>query len=68
MTREGRCVLTARDYHHGALFTFSVLRRRQDGLLILGSGERGRPGTLLGHQSPDSASPSSFDERGGRPK
>jgi len=51
VTREGRCVLTARDYHHGDIFTFSVLRRRQDGLLIAGPPAAGRRGTLLGAQS-----------------
>jgi GntR family transcriptional regulator len=66
VTREGRCVLTARDYHHGAMFTFSVLRRRQDGLLISGSGERGRSGNLLGSHSPNSGSRSSSEERDGR--
>lgn len=66
VTREGRCVLTARDYHHGAMFTFSVLRRRQDGLLISGSEERGRSGNLLGSRSPNSGSRSSDEETDGR--
>lgn len=30
VTREGRCVLAARDYHLGEMFTFSVMRRRHD--------------------------------------
>jgi GntR family transcriptional regulator len=30
MTREGRYVLAARDYHLGEMFTFSVMRRRHD--------------------------------------
>lgn len=30
VTREGRSVLAARDYHLGEMFTFSVLRRRHD--------------------------------------
>jgi GntR family transcriptional regulator len=30
VTRDGRWVLAARDYHHGDIFTFSVVRRRQD--------------------------------------
>ncbi len=65
VTRQGRCVLTARDYHHGSLFTFSVLRRRQDGPLIPGSEEPGRPGHLLGSRSPLSA-PSLEPRQAGR--
>jgi len=30
VTRDGRCVLSARDYHHASMFTFSVLRRRDE--------------------------------------
>ncbi len=48
VTREGRCVLTARDYHHGAMFTFSVLRRRLDVAHPAGSDAAERPGSLLG--------------------
>lgn len=45
VTREGRCVLAARDYHLGEMFTFSVLRRRHD--LPAVAAATGRPGNLL---------------------
>ncbi len=47
VTRDGRCVLAARDYHLGDMFTFSVLRRRHD---LPASAELAPPGrspTLL---------------------
>lgn len=46
VTREGRCVLAARDYHLGEMFTFSVLRRRQDMPAVTGR-ETGRTESLL---------------------
>jgi GntR family transcriptional regulator len=30
VTRTGRCVLVSRDYHLGGMFSFSVVRRRED--------------------------------------
>ena len=30
VTRPGRCVLISRDYHLGSMFSFSVVRRRED--------------------------------------
>ena len=46
VTRDGRCVLAARDYHLGEMFTFSVMRRRHDMPGATGA-EAGRPVTLL---------------------
>jgi GntR family transcriptional regulator len=44
VTRDGRCVLFARDYHLGEMFTFSVLRRRQD---MPAAAQSGRTANLL---------------------
>jgi DNA-binding GntR family transcriptional regulator len=30
VTRLGRCVLISRDYHLGSMFSFSVVRRREE--------------------------------------
>ncbi len=46
VTRDGRCVLAARDYHLGEMFTFSVLRRRHD-LPATAVAETGRTASLL---------------------
>ena len=46
VTRDGRCVLAARDYHLGEMFTFSVLRRRHDMPATAGT-EIGRTASLL---------------------
>jgi len=47
VTREGRCVLAARDYHLGEMFTFSVLRRRHDLPPTAEAEPAGRSSTLL---------------------
>jgi GntR family transcriptional regulator len=46
VTRDGRCVLAARDYHLGEMFTFSVLRRRHD-LPVAAGAETARTASLL---------------------
>jgi GntR family transcriptional regulator len=46
VTRDGRCVLAARDYHLGEMFTFSVLRRRHY-LPGTAGAETGRTASLL---------------------
>ncbi len=46
VTRDGRCVLAARDYHLGEMFTFSVLRRRHELPGAVGT-EPGRTASLL---------------------
>jgi GntR family transcriptional regulator len=38
VTRTGRCVLLSRDYHHGDIFSFSVIRRRSDAVEPAGNG------------------------------
>lgn len=47
VTRDGRCVLAARDYHHGEMFTFSVLRRREDVPVTRKGTSSRRPVSLL---------------------
>ncbi len=47
VTRDGRCVLAARDYHLGDMFTFSVLRRRHDLPVPTVPAPAGRPSSLL---------------------
>lgn len=47
VTRDGRCVLAARDYHLGEMFTFSVLRRRHDLPAAAGIDTTGRTANLL---------------------
>ena len=36
VTRVGRCVLISRDYHLGSMFSFSVVRRREDDFGVAG--------------------------------
>ena len=38
VTRTGRCVLLSRDYHLGGIFSFSVVRRRNDAVEPAGNG------------------------------
>jgi GntR family transcriptional regulator len=38
VTRTGRCVLLSRDYHLGEVFSFSVVRRRNDAVESAGNG------------------------------
>jgi hypothetical protein len=47
VTRDGRCVLAARDYHLGEMFTFSVLRRRHDLPAAPSPESASRPTSLL---------------------
>lgn len=37
VTRVGRCVLISRDYHLGSMFSFSVVRRREDDFGVAGA-------------------------------